>query len=104
MEKPTPRVNSNTLKNHVGHTVRVSGKVISLNGDNAIIEATDNGQIQVILNGQSQWGTTYVEVIGQVTPENTIQEFTFTNLGNEFDLALANKVVIYGEKYPELFV
>ncbi|GAB5587725.1 hypothetical protein Unana1_02625 [Umbelopsis nana] len=92
------------MKNHVGHVVRVSGKVVSLNGETAILEATDNGQIEVILNGQSQWGTTFVEVIGQVSSENTLKEYTFTNLGDSFDLALANKVVEYGQKCPELFV
>ncbi|CAM0138049.1 unnamed protein product [Umbelopsis sp. WA50703] len=86
MEKPTPRVNSATINNHIGHAVRVTGKVISLNGDSAILEATDNGQIQVQLNGQSQWATQYVEVIGQVLAENTLKEFTSTNLGDTFDL------------------
>ncbi|KAJ2960757.1 hypothetical protein NQZ79_g3899 [Umbelopsis isabellina] len=104
MEKPTPRVNSATINNHIGHAVRVTGKVISLSGESAILEATDNGQIQVQLNGQSQWGTQYVEVIGQVLAENTLKEFTSTNLGDSFDLTLANKVVEYSQKCPELFV
>ncbi|CAO3657877.1 unnamed protein product [Umbelopsis vinacea] len=84
MEKPTPRVNSATIKDHVGHVVRVTGKVISLNGETALLEATDNGQIEVALNGQSQWGTKYVEIIGQVTSENGLKEYTFTNLGDSF--------------------
>ncbi|CDS07862.1 hypothetical protein LRAMOSA01811 [Lichtheimia ramosa] len=101
--KPTPRINSKLREKYVGTTVRISGKVVSFAGDTAVIEATDHGQVLVKLNGESQWGTEYVEVIGKIERDFSLTEFTSTNLGNDFDLDLANKVVEYSQKYPEMF-
>ncbi|CAO0794730.1 unnamed protein product [Mucor circinelloides] len=103
MEKPTARINSALREKFVGQTVRVSGKMISLSGNTAVVESTDNGQILVHLNGESQWGTDYIEVIGQVEPDFTLKEFKTTNLGNDFNLELANKVVEYSQKCPDMF-
>ncbi|KAG0177739.1 hypothetical protein DFQ29_004466 [Apophysomyces sp. BC1021] len=103
MEKPTPRINSVLREKYVDRTVRISGKVISFSGDTAVIQATDGGQVLVKLNGENQWGTKFVEVIGRVEKDFSVMEFKSSNLGESFDLDLANKVVEYGQKCPELF-
>ncbi|KAI7901782.1 replication factor A protein 3 [Cokeromyces recurvatus] len=103
MEKPTPRINSSLREKYVGKTIRLIGKLHSLSGNTAVLTSTDNGQVLVKLNGESQWGTDYVEVIGLIEPDFTLREFKTTNLGNSFDLELANKVVEYGQKCPEIF-
>ncbi|KAG2204521.1 hypothetical protein INT47_012580 [Mucor saturninus] len=103
MDKPTPRINSSLREKYVGRTVRITGQLVSLSGNTAVIKSTDNGQVLVHLNGESQWGTDFVEVIGQVEQDFTLREFKTTNLGNNFDLELANKVVELGQKLPELF-
>merc|ERR1712070_140530 len=90
MEKPTPRVNSSLREKYVGKTVRLIGKTVSFNGNTAVLEATDNGHVLITINGESQWGTKYVEVIGQVENDFSIREFKTTNIGDEFDLELAN--------------
>ncbi|CAO3640137.1 unnamed protein product [Cunninghamella echinulata] len=102
MEKPTPRINLIREK-YVDQTVRISGKIISFSGETAVIQATNGGQVLVKLNGESQWGTDYVEVIGRVEKDYSIFEFKFVILGNDFDLGLANKVVEYAQKCPEIF-
>ncbi|GAN10308.1 replication factor A protein 3 [Mucor ambiguus] len=104
MDKPTPRINSSLREKFVGQTVRVTGKLVSLSGNTAVLESTDHGQILVHLNGESQWGTDYIEVIGQVEPDFTLKEFKTTNFGNDFDLELANKVVEYSQKCPDMFL
>ncbi|KAI9258504.1 replication factor A protein 3 [Sporodiniella umbellata] len=103
MEKPTPRVNSNLREKYVGKTVRLIGKTVSFSANTAVLEATDNGHVLVKLNGESQWGTKFVEVIGQVEPDFTIREFKTTNIGDDFDLELANKVVLFAQQCPDMF-
>ncbi|KAI8388674.1 replication factor A protein 3 [Radiomyces spectabilis] len=103
MDKPTPRINSQLRENYVGQTVRVVGKVLSFSGDTAVLEATDGGQILVKVNGQSQWGSDYMEVIGRVESDFSLMEFKSANMGNSLDMKLADKVVQYGQKCPELF-
>ncbi|KAI9301408.1 replication factor A protein 3 [Cunninghamella echinulata] len=86
MEKPTPRINSLIREKYVDQTVRISGKIISFSGETAVIQATDGGQVLVKLNGESQWGTDYVEVIGRVEKDYSIFEFKSCNLGNDFGM------------------
>ncbi|KAI9247603.1 replication factor A protein 3 [Helicostylum pulchrum] len=84
MDKPTPRINSSLREKYAGKTVRIIGKIVSLSGNTAVLNSTDHGQVLVHLNGESQWGTDYVEVIGQVEPDFTLREFKTSNLGNDF--------------------
>ncbi|CAO3589192.1 unnamed protein product [Absidia cylindrospora] len=103
MEKPTPRINSQLREKYVGSTVRMAGKVVSFSGETAVMNATDGGQVLIKLSGESQWGTEFVEVIGRVENDFSLMEFKLCNLGNNFDMSLANKLVEYGQKLPELF-
>ncbi|GAA5811209.1 hypothetical protein MFLAVUS_004640 [Mucor flavus] len=103
MDKPTPRINSGLREKYVGKTVRIIGKIVSLSGNTAVLNSTDHGQVLVHLNGESQWGTDYVEVIGQVEPDFTLREFKTSNLGNDFDLELADKVVEFSQRCSEIF-
>ncbi|KAL1926859.1 hypothetical protein VTP01DRAFT_5505 [Rhizomucor pusillus] len=103
MNKPTPRINASLQEKYVDKTVRIIGKVKSFAGDSAVLTTTDGGQVLVQLNGESQWGSEYMEVIGRVEKNFTIMEYKSTNLGNDFDMDLANKVVEYAQKCPEIF-
>ncbi|OBZ88362.1 Replication factor A protein 3 [Choanephora cucurbitarum] len=103
MDKPTPRINSALREKYVGRVVRLVGKLHSLSGNTAVLDASDHGQVMVKLNGESQWGTDYVEVIGQIESDYTLREFKTSNLGNSFDLDMANKVVEYSQKLPSMF-
>ena len=44
----TPRINAHYLENFMNQTVRILGKVVSLRGETAVIDA--NGSITVHLN------------------------------------------------------
>lgn len=41
----TVRVNSKTLSEHKGKTVRLTAKVVQIVGDTATVEASDGGQV-----------------------------------------------------------
>ncbi|KAI8072396.1 replication factor A protein 3 [Gongronella butleri] len=103
MNKPTPRINSQLREKYAGTTVRIAGKIHSYTGETAVLSTSDGGQVLVKLNDNSKWGSEYIEIIGRVEPDFSITEFDSLNLGNDFDLQLANKVVEYGQKFPEMF-
>ena len=44
----TPRINARYLESFTNSTIRILGKVVSLRGESATIDA--NGQVQVYLN------------------------------------------------------
>lgn len=50
MDKATPRINAGMRQRFIGNTVRMVGKVVKINGNMAIIEASDQTQVQVTLN------------------------------------------------------
>ncbi|KAF9109515.1 hypothetical protein BGX27_007544 [Mortierella sp. AM989] len=83
----TPRVNSAMLSGQVGQTVRFVGKIIEQNGSRAIMTASDKGQVEIHMDGSSQYGTEFIEVIGTVNGDNSISEMTSTNFGNNFVFA-----------------
>ncbi|GAA6059748.1 hypothetical protein JCM10212_001956 [Sporobolomyces blumeae] len=103
MDRPTPRVNSAKLALYTGKTVRVCGKVVTLADDSAILETSDGGQITVKLDRMTNLQDTFVEVVGRVDNDNTVTELVSQNLGDSFDLELAEKVVELTHSLPEVF-
>ncbi|GAA5839948.1 hypothetical protein JCM11251_006569 [Rhodosporidiobolus azoricus] len=104
MDRPTPRVNAGKLAQcSAGQTVRLIGKVISLEDDQALLEATDGGQVTVKLGSMSTLTDTFVEIVGKVTAENSINELSSLNLGENLDMAAADKVVELTHQYPDVF-
>ncbi|KWU44855.1 replication factor A protein 3 [Rhodotorula sp. JG-1b] len=104
MDRPTTRVNGALLANcSHGQIVRLIGKVVSLDSDQAVLEAADGVQVTVRLARESVLSDTFVEVIGKVVDTNEISELTSQNMGENLDLALANKVVELAQQYPEVF-
>ncbi|KAJ1959301.1 hypothetical protein IWQ62_004666 [Dispira parvispora] len=81
MEKPTPRINSAMLPNYINHSVRLVGKIVQHN----------------------TFGTKFVEIIGQVQPDRSLQEFSSCNMGDNFDMPTYNKLVELSHRYKELF-
>ncbi|KAJ1649141.1 hypothetical protein IWQ61_009679, partial [Dispira simplex] len=49
------------------------------------------------------FGTKFVEIIGQVQPDRSLQEFSSCNMGDNFDLPTYNKLVELSHRYKELF-
>ncbi|KAK9895559.1 replication factor A protein 3 [Cystobasidium minutum MCA 4210] len=103
MAMKTPRVNSAMLSQLQGRTVRLTGKVVRLEGDTAILECSDNGNVTVKLNRDSNFADAYVEVICKVTGDTTVSELTSYNLGDNLDMKLVEAVVQSSRAYPYLF-
>jgi len=102
-EHVAPRVNSARLNNYVGRPVRLTCKVLRLQGDVAIVEATDGGQIEVRLTRDPNMNDPFVEFIGTVVDSSTLKMMACINLGSDLDMKLANDVVelIHGPQ-PEI--
>ncbi|POY73315.1 hypothetical protein BMF94_3650 [Rhodotorula taiwanensis] len=104
MDRPTTRVNGSVLANcSQGQVVRLIGKVVSLDTDQAILEASDGVQVTVKLTQDSVLSDTFVEVIGKVVDTTVISELTSQNMGENIDMALADKVVDLAQRYPAVF-
>ncbi|KDE07463.1 hypothetical protein MVLG_02327 [Microbotryum lychnidis-dioicae p1A1 Lamole] len=104
MERPTPRVNSVGLSQMgAGKVVRVVGKVISLDGDYAVLELSDGGQVRVKLSRSANLADTYVEVIGKIDGEGSMSELSSCNMGASIDMPLLEKVTELWAQYPNIF-
>lgn len=83
----TPRVNKALIGNYIGKNVRVVGQVQSkpMNGK-AILLASDKGTVTVNTQPQSQdtWTDKFMEVIGKVNDDLSVDELFSTNFGNNF--------------------
>ncbi|KAI1301125.1 60S acidic ribosomal protein P1-alpha 3 [Mortierella claussenii] len=99
----TTRVNSKMLGANVGNTVRFVGKIVEQNGTRAIFTASDKGQVEVHMIPSSQYGTPYIEVIGVVNGDHSLQEMTSTNFGDEFDMETYDQLVVKMQQFPSIF-
>ncbi|KAL8985878.1 MAG: hypothetical protein Q9205_000528 [Flavoplaca limonia] len=78
----TPRINARYLESFTNTTVRILGRVTSLRGENATIDA--NGSVQLHLNRQDAHLTlnNAVEIIGKVQPDLSIKVFQAMDFGS----------------------
>jgi len=104
MDKPTPRVNSACLPQNIHQTVRLVGKVEQILGGNVItLRACDDGLVTVKLTSECTPGTTYVEILGKVLPDRSVQSLSCTNFGDEFDMKVYNELIKHTRSFPEVF-
>lgn len=89
MEKPTPLINSSMLSQYSGQTVRIVGKVQKITGNTLLIQTSDQGNVEVALNPDSDiTGSTYVEITGKVSEGGSdmdghlIREFAIVDCGD----------------------
>jgi len=92
-EHASTRVNSRHLNEYVGRTVRLVCKCLSFQGENAIVETSDGGQVEVRLHRDSNMADTYVEVIGSVIDATTVKMMACINLGSDLDMKLVDDVI-----------
>lgn len=93
MAEIAPRVNSARLGQYVSRTVRLTCKTLKVQGDTAVVQASDGGEVQVRLLREANMTTAYIEVIGSVIDASTIRMMACIDLGNELDMKLVNDVV-----------
>ncbi|KAH9939561.1 replication factor A protein 3 [Amylocystis lapponica] len=88
-EHASPRVNAVHFPNFVGRTARLTGKVIRVNGDVAMIESPDGKEVEVrLINGVSLTST-FVEVIGTVIDATKIKMMAVIPLHDNTNLKVA---------------
>ncbi|KAM0745826.1 replication factor A protein 3 [Meredithblackwellia eburnea MCA 4105] len=104
MERPTPRVNSTLLNDYIGQTVRLIGKLERMGDDNsATVIASDKGEVTINLGPNHNLTDTFVEIIGRVNQDSSIQEHTSVNFGDKLDLDLVEEALQLTHRFPQLF-
>ncbi|KAI5801461.1 replication factor A protein 3 [Peziza echinospora] len=102
MNDQTPRVNAPLLERFVNQTVRLVGKVISLRGETATLDAS--GQVLVHLNSGTHWSVGHaVEVIAKVQQDLSLRVLTSIDLGTDVDFNAVDAVVDATHRYKEIF-
>ncbi|KAF6231473.1 hypothetical protein HO173_010225 [Letharia columbiana] len=98
----TPRVNAKYLDSFTNQTVRILGKVVSLRGETATIDA--NGTINVQLNRDAHLQlNNAVEVVGKVQQDLSVKVFQATDFGSNIDFNAVEAVVDATHRYKEIF-
>ncbi|OII74305.1 replication protein A3 [Cryptosporidium ubiquitum] len=86
------RVNKGELHNFINKQVRFVGKVVSIEGEIAILEAPDGGTVKC--KTVSPPPSTYVEVIAQVMPDLSLTQTDFMfDLGDSLNMDLVNESI-----------
>jgi len=108
-EHSSPRVNSARLAQYIGKTVRLPCRVVKLhgNGESAIVEASDGGEVVIKLARVQDVNmtTTHVEVIGKVVDAGTIQMLGCYEYEGVLDMKIVNQVVelTHDPRFAKLF-
>jgi replication factor A3 len=81
------------LKHSVGNTVRLVGKLTFGDERVARLETSDKLEATVHVVSAASYSTQYVEVVGKVRPDLSIEEFQVVPFGNDFDLGLYDRML-----------
>lgn len=94
MAARNPRVNAAKMADHVGQMVTLVGKVTSVNGGEATLEASDKGVVHVkSLDGSAQYNTAFVQIIGRVSDPTNLEVMNVAEFGEDFDMDNYDKLV-----------
>merc|ERR1711934_651335 len=80
------RVAKQYLENYTGRNVRLVGKVISNDGANAVLEDAMGEQVN-ISSVSGPYQSQYVEIIGAVQPDSSIETMHTIEYGDDFNMA-----------------
>ncbi|WFD41666.1 hypothetical protein MPSI1_000298 [Malassezia psittaci] len=104
MSQAIPLINSSQLGSRVNQEVRIIGRVQRVSGEVLLLEASDNGTVEIKLQLDDSPTTEYVEVIGRVARSgDSITQHALLPLGDNLDLSLVEQLVKYTPKFPALF-
>jgi replication factor A3 len=82
----TPIVNSTTLQHHINKMVLLPGTCTTMDSQSAIINSTDQGQVQIHLMPGSKLSQGNVLVLGKVGEDLSIQEVDTTVMNGSFGI------------------
>lgn len=78
----TPRISSSHLDNFTGQTIRITGKIMQLRGDTAILDS--EGNVTLLLNRDAHLTVGYAaEIVGRVNSDLSVRVFKATSLAQE---------------------
>ncbi|KFY25040.1 hypothetical protein V493_04869 [Pseudogymnoascus sp. VKM F-4281 (FW-2241)] len=98
----TPRISSTYLDSFTNRTVRITGKVIQLRGEEATLDS--NGHITAHLNRDAHLTVGHaVEIVGKVNQDLSIKVLQATDMGADFNYAGEAAVVDATHRYKEIF-
>mmetsp|Transcript_31071 Transcript_31071/g.99368 ORF Transcript_31071/g.99368 Transcript_31071/m.99368 type:complete len:115 (-) Transcript_31071:278-622(-) len=111
---PTPRVDATDYHSgqHSGRMVRVTGKLLSVEGDRAQLEMAGGGApAAVVFNDASLAaefdaslvGSGHFEVIGTLQGDATLQAAQVVNLGTNFDMGMYGEMLSVSKRFPHMF-
>jgi hypothetical protein len=81
-DNPTPRVGFAQLKNYINRRVLFVGKIESIDSGSVNMQAPDGSK--VVVQGNSNYETPFVEVAGVVVDPMTIREESHVDFGENF--------------------
>ncbi|KAI9298630.1 hypothetical protein K502DRAFT_216356 [Neoconidiobolus thromboides FSU 785] len=84
MDTPTLRINSSQINAHINQVVRIVGSVESMNPEFGILEASDRGRVEILLNNNVQVRSKIVEIVGKALPDGKISALACYALPDNF--------------------
>ncbi|CAG7848734.1 SubName: Full=Uncharacterized protein {ECO:0000313/EMBL:CCA69956.1} [Serendipita indica DSM 11827] len=84
MDHKAPRVNAARMRSYLGETI---------NGNRAVVELADGGDIEVSISDDGNIRDKFVEIVGKVETPTTLKMFTALNLGDNIDMAAVNHTI-----------
>jgi len=106
----TPRVNYTMLHSYMNRTVRFVGKVANSNPHTVTLYSTDGASVLVHnIDSNSFKPNHYVEVIGEVTSNNSnlilkpANAQNVIDFGENFNIENYNELLIFMQQYKHLF-
>ncbi|EEB08564.1 DNA replication factor A subunit Ssb3 [Schizosaccharomyces japonicus yFS275] len=102
MDRPTPRINAKLLDQFVGRTVRVVGKVISVQGRSATIDSNGTVNMQLTMDNMLEPNHFY-EFVSSVKPDLSLQLLTYVDFGTDIDMDIYDNVVELSQAHKSIF-
>ncbi|KAJ1344119.1 hypothetical protein BSLG_001259 [Batrachochytrium salamandrivorans] len=93
-DKETPRINSSLLHKNIGRTV---------NSQQAVLEASDKGQVNVLLAPGSIVRAGVIEILGRVESDMSVTELSSFMFNGDYDSESYDKMINIAASQPELF-
>ncbi|KAI8326232.1 replication factor A protein 3 [Martensiomyces pterosporus] len=103
MDKPTPRVNASMLSQYTNTTVRLVGRVVQSQGSGFVLETSDGNTVAVNPAVECTFTSNYIELLGKVQSDGTVNGFTAVDLSDSFDLDAYGLFERATHKCPDLF-
>ncbi|EFN58755.1 hypothetical protein CHLNCDRAFT_140465 [Chlorella variabilis] len=102
---PAPRVNFALMGQHIGKRVTIVGRVEGVEGSTLRLKTSDDGLVNVNLQGAAVPQCTFLEVEGVVASPNTLTGEASCSFGDNFDLSNYNELCkLSNGPYRQLFM